>query len=81
MGRQIVITILAYDIEYETDGVEVDLPDRMEIEVELESGDRLHPAPDLNTQICEHISDETGWLVLGYKVAGLEMAQSLSPAE
>ena len=78
---QIVITILAYDIEYETDGEPVDLPDQMEIEVELESGDRLHPAPDLNMQICEHISNETGWLVLDYKVGGLEMAQSLSSAE
>ena len=70
---QIVITILAYDIEYETDGEQVDLPDRMEIEVELESGDRLHPAPGINTQVCEHISNETGWLVLDYKVAGREM--------
>ena len=68
--KPIVITILAYDIEYETDGVEVDLPDRMEIEVELESDD----APDLNTQICDHISDETGWLVLDYKIAGREVA-------
>ena len=70
MGRQIVITILAYDIEYETDGVEVDLPHRMEIEVELESD----AAPDLNTQVCEHISNETGWLVLDYKIAGREVA-------
>ena len=74
MGRQIVITILAYDIEYETDGAEVDLPDRMEIEVELESGDRLHPAADINTQVCEIISNETGWLILDYKVAGREVA-------
>ena len=70
MGRQIIITILAYDIEYETDGEQVDLPDRMEIEVELESDD----APDLNTQICEYISDETGWLILDYKIAGREVA-------
>jgi len=73
MGRQIVITILAYDIEYETDGEEVDLPDRMEIEVELEPGDRC-TVSDLNTQICEHISNETGWLVLDYKIAGREVA-------
>ena len=73
MGRPIVITILAYDIEYETDGVEVDLPDRMEIEVELESGDRLHPAADINTQVCEYISNETGWLILDYKIAGREV--------
>ena len=70
----IIITLLVHDIEYDTDGEEVDLPDQMEIEVELESGDRMHPAPDLNMQICEHISNETGWLVLDYKVAGREAA-------
>jgi len=45
----------------------------MEIEVELEPGDRC-TVSDLNTQICEHISNETGWLVLDYKIAGREVA-------
>ena len=62
------MNILVTNIEWDTDGdesVAASLPTRMTVEVNLE--DALSWT-DVNSQISDQLSEETGWLVLGYKL-------------
>ena len=69
------ITLLATDIQYDFDGPEeTGYPDELEVEVNLEDQEGFD---DSNRQVCDQISNETGMLVLDYKLVGY----SLSPAE
>ena len=73
-----IITLLATNIEYDTDrpGIPTmkNLPESMEVQVDLD--DQIG-WPCINAQVCNQISDATGWLVLDYQLVGY----SLSPAE
>ena len=66
------ITLLAHHIEWDTDG-DIDvaraLPSKMEVEVDLDAVECLFPV-SINDQICNQLSDATGWCVLGYKLQG-----------
>ncbi len=48
-----------FDISYDTDGVEVDLPEELHLELE----DDLDPSLEL----ADAISHETGWCVNGFQ--------------
>ncbi len=65
-----IITLLATNIQYDTDGSGIptthDLPESMEVYVDLE----VHGFEDINRQVCNQISDETGMLVLDYQLVG-----------
>ncbi len=76
-----IITLLATNIEYDTDGPGIptthDLPASMEVQVDLDIqvaahtlGERVQFFEDINRQVCNQISDETGWLVLDYQLIG-----------
>ena len=58
------ITLLAHHIEWNTDG-DMDaaraLPSKVEVEVDLLEGPA---AGSINDQICNQLSDITGWCVL-----------------
>ena len=63
------ITLLAHHIEWDTDG-DIDaarsLPSKLEVEVDL-----FTPGwTDINKQICDQLSDKTGWAVLDYSLEG-----------
>jgi len=64
------ITLLAHHIEWDTDGV-IDtargLPSKVAVEVDLLEGP---DAGSINDQICNQLSDATGWCVLDYKLQG-----------
>jgi len=64
------ITLLAHHIEWDTDG-DIDaarsLPSKVEVEVDLLEGPS---AGSINEQICNQLSDATGWCVLDYKLEG-----------
>ena len=66
------ITLLAHHIEWDTDG-DIDaaraLPSKMEVEVDLDAVECLFPV-SINDQICNQLSDATGFCVLGYKLQG-----------
>jgi hypothetical protein len=64
------VTLLAIDIEWDTDGDETvaqELPQQMEVEVDLQDAEGW---TDINSQICDQLSDETGWCVLGFNLQG-----------
>ena len=69
-GNNMKITLLAHHIEWDTDG-DIDaarsLPSKVEVEVDLLEGPS---AGSLNDQICNQLSDATGWCVLDYKLEG-----------
>ena len=64
------ITLLAHHIEWDTDGnqtIAQSLPSKVAVEVDLLEG------PDtgsINEQICNQLSDITGWAVLDYSLEG-----------
>ena len=63
-------TLLAINIEWDTDGDETvaqELPQQMEVEVDLQDAQGW---TDINSQICDQLSDETGWCVLGFILQG-----------
>ena len=64
------ITLLAHHIEWDTDG-DIDaargLPSKVAVEVDLLEGP---DAGSINDQICNQLSDATGWCVLDYKLQG-----------
>ena len=66
------ITLLAHHIEWDTDG-DMDaarsLPSKLEVAVDLDLVDGLFPV-SINDQICNQLSDSTGWCVLDYKLQG-----------
>ena len=65
-----IITLLAHHIEWDTDG-DIDaargLPSKVAVEVDLLEGP---DAGSINEQICNQLSDRTGWCVLDYKLEG-----------
>lgn len=79
------ITLLATNIQYDFDGPEeTGYPESMEVQVDLDVqvaahtlGERVRFFEDVNRQVCNQISDETGMLVLDYQLVGY----SLSPAD
>ena len=66
------ITLLAHHIEWDTDG-DMDaargLPSKVEVEVDLDAVECLFPV-SINDQICNQLSDITGFCVLDYKLQG-----------
>ena len=67
------ITLLATNIEYAGIPTSHDLPENMEVQVDLD----IDGFEDINRQVCNQISDATGMLVRDYQLVGY----SLSPAE
>ena len=64
------VTLLAHHIEWDTDGddtVAQGLPRQLEVEVNLNTSDGW---TDINSQICNQLSDHTGWLVEDYQLEG-----------
>lgn len=53
----------AIDIEWETDGEEVNLPTDVKLPPEIDEDD--------DDAICDYLSDEYGWLVISYRVQKL----------
>ncbi len=65
-----IITLLAHHIEWDTDGdigAARGLPSKVAVEVDLLEGP---DAGSINDQICNQLSDTTGWCVLEYKLEG-----------
>jgi hypothetical protein len=70
MRTDIYITLLVKNIEWDTDGdktVAADLPSSVPVEVDLAS---IQSFDCINHQICEHLSEEYGWLISGYDLEG-----------
>ena len=66
------ITLLAHHIEWDTDGdidVARGLPSKVVVEVDLDAVECLFPV-SINDQICNQLSDTTGFCVLDYKLEG-----------
>jgi len=64
------ITLLAHHIEWDTDGnqtIAQSLPSKVAVEVDLLEGP---DAGSINDQICNQLSDITGFCVLDYKLEG-----------
>ena len=65
-------TILAHHVEWDTDG-DIDaargLPSKVAVEVDLDAVECLFPV-SINDQICNQLSDITGFCVLDYKQQG-----------
>ena len=66
-----IVTLLATNIQYDIDGPGVptmeNLPESMEVQVDLR--DQIG-FPCINSQVCNQISDASGWLVLSYQLVG-----------
>ena len=73
------VTLLATNIEYDTDGPGIptmkNLPESMEVQVDLK--DQIG-WPCINSQICDQISDATGMCVLDYHLIGLYRLKSFA---
>ena len=70
MRTDIYITLLVKNIEWDTDGdetVAAELPSSVPVEVDLAS---IQSFDCINHQICEHLSEEYGWLISGYDLEG-----------
>lgn len=70
MPKDIYITLLVKNIEWDTDGdetVAADLPSSVPVEVDLAS---IQSFDCINHQICEYLSEEYGWLISGYDLEG-----------
>ena len=67
-----IITLLAHHIEWDTDG-DMDaaqaLPSKVAVEVDLDAVECLFPV-SINDQICNQLSNITGFCVLDYKLEG-----------
>jgi len=64
------VTLLAHHIEWDTDGdheVAQSIPSKVAVEVDLLEGPE---AGSLNDQICNQLSNITGFCVLDYKLEG-----------
>ena len=65
------ITLLATNIEYDTDGPGAptmeNLPESMEVQVDLK--DQIG-WPCINGEVCNQISNATGMLILDYQLTG-----------
>ena len=65
------ITLLVHSIQWDTDGDETanqTLPTQLEVKINLKDVD--NGWTEINSRICDQLSDETGWLVLDYKLQG-----------
>ena len=66
-----IVTLLVTNIQYDFDGPGVptmeNLPESMEVQVDLR--DQIG-FPCINSQVCNQISDASGWLVLSYQLVG-----------
>lgn len=69
------ITLLVHNIEWDATQEQIldALPSKMEVEVDLEAVECLFPV-SINDQICNQLSDATGWCVLDYKLQGYNAA-------
>ena len=70
MPKDIYVTLLAKNIEWDTDGdetVAAELPSSVPVEVDLAS---IQSFDCINHQICEYLSEEYGWLISGYDLEG-----------
>ena len=54
------------EIDWETDGEEVDLPNNVTIDIEELDAFELESEEQINEAICDHLSDTYGYLVSGY---------------
>ena len=72
-----IVTLLATNIQYDIDGTGVptmeNLPESMEIQVDLRDQEGFD---DINRQVCNQISDASGMLVLDYHLIGLYRLKS-----
>ena len=72
-----IVTLLATNIQYDTDGPGVqtmeDLPKSMEVQVDLK--DQIG-WPCINSQVCDQISNATGMLVLDYRLSSENTTQA-----
>lgn len=65
-----MVTLLAHHIEWDTNGddsVAQGLPRKMEVQIDLQDAEGW---TDINSQICNQLSDITGFCVLDYKLEG-----------
>ena len=66
-----IVTLIATNIQYDIDGPGVptmeNLPESMEVQVDLRDQEGFD---DINCQVCNQISDASGWLVLSYQLVG-----------
>jgi len=70
MLKNIYVTLLVHDIDWDTDGLEhpvSELPTEVPIQVDLAS---IRSFDCINKQICDYLSDEYGWLISDYKLKG-----------
>jgi hypothetical protein len=66
-----IITLLAHHIEWDTDGdngVANSLPSRLKVEVDLQ--DIEGGWTEINSVICDQLSEATGWCVLDFQLEG-----------
>ena len=74
-----IVTLLATNIQYDIDGPGVptmeNLPESMEVQVDL--CDQIG-FPCINSQVCNQISDASGWLVLSYQLVGYSFSSESS---
>ena len=63
------ITLRAHHIIWETDTPEqaLGLPRKVEVEIDLSDQEGFS---DINDQICDQLSNMTGWCVLEYRLEG-----------
>ena len=54
------------EIEWQTDGEEVDLPDNVTIDIAELDASELEGEEQINEAICDHLSDTYGYLVEGF---------------
>ena len=54
------------EIEWQTDGEEVDLPDNVTIDIAELDAFELEGEEQINEAICDHLSDTYGYLVEGF---------------
>jgi hypothetical protein len=60
--------VKVYEIDWETDGEEVELPERVFIPVDYFEPEELKYADRMSEVISNYLSDNWGWLVGGYTV-------------
>jgi hypothetical protein len=59
---------IVYDIEYDTDGVSVDLPKRLEIEI----SDDITDKDEIVEELSDEISNITGFCHFGFLIESID---------
>jgi len=71
MISSIIITVLVKNIVWDTDShediVENNLPEQVSVQIDLAS---IRSFDCINKQICDHLSNEYGWLISDYDLEG-----------